>query len=176
MRKYLGSKIDAFSAVLLPLFAVCPLAFAAAALCSAVNPATVFLAALCVACAVFCAEFLFRNRKQLYRWGTFGKDAVYIREPFCKEYALSYDQCRSVGIGWYVHGTLNSRAGSNVWYIFFSREPFAEGFRFRLNQWKPTEDRVKVGFDMKLYRYLLQTLPEKQRRMLQKNFEWWYKN
>lgn len=30
MRKYLGSKIDAFSAVLLPLFAVCPLAFAAA--------------------------------------------------------------------------------------------------------------------------------------------------
>ena len=30
MRKYLGSKIDAFSAVLLPLFAVCLLAYAAA--------------------------------------------------------------------------------------------------------------------------------------------------
>lgn len=174
MRKYLGSKMDAFSAVLLPLFAVCPLAFAAAALCSIVNAATVFLAVLCAVCAVFCAVFLFQNRQQLYRWGTFGKNAVYIREPFRKEYALSYDQCRGVGIGWYVHGALNSRAGSNVRYFFLSREPFEEAFRSQLNQWKPTEGRVKVGFDMKLYQYLLKVLPEKQRRTLQKDYERWY--
>ena len=171
MRRYLGADMNAYSAVMLLIFFLMPIFFAASALYSTVSEETIFLTILCVICSLSVGLFLFQNRKQLYCWGVFGDNSVIIYGILSKRQVLYYQHCKSVGIGWYVHGTMNSRAGSNVWYIFLSYEPIEEQYRSNINKWKPSATGVKVGFDERLYRHLVRGLPAQQQKMLQTDFK-----
>lgn len=166
MRKYLGSKITAFAAIVVPLFICFPLLLGVCALCAETSGATVFLAFGGMACAFIWGLYLKRIRNQLYSWGYFTSDGVQIITCFSKSTTMAYQKCKGCGIGFYTHGILNSKVGTKLYFIFLSYDTFNERFREDINLWKPSKTQIKVQFDAKLYDYLLTVLPEKQSRML----------
>lgn len=170
MKKYLGSTISAYVAVICPLAVVGPLFFAIAALCSEISGATVFLSCMCCGCSVIWFVFIKKEALQLYAWGTFEQTCVRIHSPFTSEIILDYDKCKDMGIGCYTHGVLNSRIGSKIYFIYLSYDSFEEKYREKINLWKPNKRRIKVQFNIKLYEYLLSVLPKKQALMLQEDY------
>ena len=52
MKKYLGSRMTAYAAVICPLLVIAPLLFAIVALCSEISTATLLLAVLFCSCSV----------------------------------------------------------------------------------------------------------------------------
>lgn len=171
MRKYLGSKITAFAAIVVPLYICFPLLFGASALYSEISGATVLVAFGGIACALIWGFYLKTIRNQLYSWGYFTSDGVRIITCFSKSTTLVYEKCKGCGIGFYTHGILNSKVGSKIYFIYLSYDVFNERFRENINLWKPSETRIKVQFDAKLYDYLLTVLPEKQSRMLLQDYK-----
>ena len=84
MRKYLGSKITAFAAIVAPLFACFPLLLGVFALCAEISGATVFLMFGGIACAFVWGLYIRSIRNQLYSWGYFTSDGVRIKTCFSK--------------------------------------------------------------------------------------------
>lgn len=171
MRKYLGSKITAFAAIVAPLFACFPLLLGVCALCTEVSGATVFLMFGGIACAFIWGLYIRSIRNQLYSWGYFTSDGVRIKTCFSKSSIMVYEKCRGCGIGLYTHGILNSKVGTKMYFIYLSYDMFNERYREDINLWKPSQTRIKVQFDAKLYDYLLAVLPEKQLRMLLRDYK-----
>lgn len=178
MRKYLGSKISAYCAIVYPCFIVGPLIFSGIMLSSEISAATVFLFILCTLCSVLCCiyGFSYHLLTQFYSWGKFGESSVQIRNIFGRKYEIKYSDCRSIGIGSYHHGVLNSGLGSTTYYIFLSSDYFEEKYRTRMNLWKPTSERIKVAFDQNLYEHLLNVLPKKQAISLRRDYDIYYRS
>lgn len=171
MRKYLGSKITAFAAIVAPLFLCCPFLLGVCALCTEISGSTVFLAFGGIACAFVWGLYIKNIRSQLYSWGYFTSDGVQIMTCFSKSSTMVYEKCKGCGIGFYTHGILNSKVGTRIYFIYLSYDMFNERFRENINLWKPSQTRIKVQFDAKLYDYLLAVLPEKQSRMLLRDYK-----
>ena len=171
MKRYLGSKITAFSAVIAPCFVGVSIIFALIALSTEVSIATLFITLLCIACTIIWCIYIRSVSNQLYCWGYFDDSSIQVKRCMGEKYILEYTKCRAVGICMYTHGILNSRFGTDIFFIFFSYGPFDEKYRFNLNLWRPSRTRVKVEFDWKLYNYLLDVLPERQARSLQHDCE-----
>ena len=169
MKKYLGSVMTAYAAVMAPLFVILPLLFAASLLCTTqISGVVIFLACLLCSCAVIWIIYIKKELLQLYAWGYFAENCVKIRCPFVKEFVLDYDKCLAVGIGSYTHGVLNSRWGSKQYFIYLSYDYFDSKYAEKINLWKPNTRGIKVRFDEKLYAWLLSNLPQKQAKMLEK--------
>ena len=171
MRKYLGSKITAFGAVVAPLALCGPLLFGVCALCTEISGATVGLALMCIACTVVWGIYIRDIGTQLYSWGSFQNEAVQIMTGISKSSTMVYKKCKGCGIGFYIHGILNSKAGTKIYFIYLSYDMFDESFRSNINLWKPSPTRIKVEFSKKLYDYLLTVLPRKQSQMLSRDYE-----
>lgn len=170
MRKYLGSRITAFAAIVAPLFLCCPLLFGICALSAEISGATVFLFFGGIACAFVWGLYIKSIRNQLYSWGYFTNNCVQIATCFSQSTSLVYDKCKGCGIGFYTHGVLNSKVGTKIYFIYLSYDFFDERFRSRINLWKPSQTRIKVQFSKKLYDYLLVVLPSKQSQMLIRDY------
>ena len=108
-------------------------------------------------------------------WGIFSNNGVKIRTLFSKNNWMMYENCHSCGIGFYTHGILNSKTGSKVYFIFLSSDVFEESYRQKINLWKPSQTRIKVQFDKKLYDYLLAVLPKKQAKMLLGDYQKYFR-
>lgn len=171
MRKYLGSRISAFAAIIAPLFLFGPLLFGISALCAEISVATLCLAAGGMACAVVWGFYIKSIWQQLYSWGHFTSDGVQIMTPFSKGTTIVYEKCKGCGIGFYTHGILNSKVGTKIYFIYLSYDVFDERFRADINLWKPSKTRIKAQFDPQLYNYLRTVLPERQSRMLFRDYE-----
>ena len=171
MRRYLGSKFTAYAAVAVPLFIFAPIPFGLSALCSEISGATVFIALGCAACTVIWGIYAWRIRSQLYSWGYFYRNEIRVKSLFSKDSTIMYEKCKGCGIGFYVHGVLNSNAGTKVHFIFFSYDVFDESYRTNMNLWKPSEIRIKVEFSKKLYNYLIDALPARQSLLLQRDYK-----
>ena len=171
MKKYLGSIMTAYAAVIAPLFIILPLLFAGIILFTVeISGATVFLTCMFCGCSVIWIIYIKREILQLYAWGYFWETCVKIRCPFIREFALDYEACRAVGIGCYTHGVLNSRLGTKHYFIYLSYDYFDVKYSERINLWKPSKQRIKVQFSNKVYVYLLSTLPKKQAKMLEQSY------
>lgn len=171
MKKYLGSKMTAYAAILTPFFIIGPLLLGACALSAEISGATVFLALGCIACAVIWGLYIKGKSAQMYSWGYFSSEGIQIKVLFSKEQTIEYKKCRGCGIGYYIHGVLNSNAGTKIFYIFFSYDAFCESYRTNMNLWKSSQTQIKVEFSKKLYDYLIEVLPPKQSAMLHRDFE-----
>lgn len=112
-----------------------------------------------------------RTSNQLYSWGYFDIEGIQVKTLFSKAQTIEYKKCRGCGIGYYIHGILNSNAGSTIYYIFFSYDAFHESYRTNMNLWKPTQTQIKVEFSKRLYDYLIEVLPPKQSVMLQRDYK-----
>ncbi len=171
IRRYLGSKITAFAAVVAPCFCVLPLPFGVSLLKVERSFATFFVFFMCVSCSLVWAYYLWKIKNQLYSWGVFSSDSVLVSVPFQKSFSLSYDNCQGCGIGSYCHSFLNrGNIGSVIYFIFLSIEPFDEKYRYQINLWQPSASRIKVAFDEELYRYLITTLPKKQALLFERDY------
>ena len=166
MKKYLGSKITAFAAVVAPLFLCCPLLCGVFVLCTEISGATVFLFCGGLACSFVWGLYIKNTKNQLYSWGYFMCDAVRIKTLFSPNISMVYEKCKGCGIGFYTHGVLNSGAGSKVYFIYLSYDILDEYYRTNINLWKPSQTRIKVQFSKKLYDYLCAIMPRKQSQML----------
>ncbi|MBE6549125.1 MAG: hypothetical protein E7670_01710 [Ruminococcaceae bacterium] len=172
MKKYLGSKITAYAAVVSLFFIFAPLMFGLYLLCFvSVNAGSIFFVVAGIGCACAWGVFIKKESIQLFSWGTFQDKGVQIKTIFSKPIFLDYEKCKYCGIGYYVHGILNSKAGSNVFFIFLSYDAFDEAYRSKMNLWKPSKTRIKVGFNKKLYNHLITVLPKKQALKLIKDYE-----
>ena len=171
MRRYFGSSITAYGAILLPIFLVLPIVFAASLLLVEIDFAAIFIAIWCIVFSITCMVYIKQVSAQLYSWGQFGEDKIKIHIGFSRSFCLEYEKCKSIGIGMYTHGILNSSVGSKIYFIFFSYQPFDEKYRTTINLWKPSSTRIKVCFSKKLYEYLLTVLPRKHAMSLQHDYE-----
>ena len=171
IRRYLGSKITAFAAVVSPCLCVFPWLMGFLFLSINRSFATFLLCFMCVCCFLSCCCFFWQNKNQFYSWGVFSNDSVLVSVPFQKSFSLSYDMCQGCGIGAYCHSFLNrGHIGSVIYFIFLSIEPFDEKYRYQINLWQPSASRIKVAFDEELYRYLITTLPKKQALLLERDY------
>lgn len=171
MRKYLGSKITAYAAIVSPLFVFGPPLFGFSMLSAGISGPAVLLAIAGIACAILWGKYIMDIRNQLYSWGDFQSEGVEIRTAFSKSITMLYKKCKGCGIGFYTHGILNSKAGTRVYFIFLSYEAFDDSFRADINLWRPSQTRIKVEFNKKLYDYLLTVLPRAQALMLRLDYE-----
>ena len=170
MKRYIGSKISAFSAVIAPLLALIPLIFGIASLCGKINAANIFVGCMSFACAIIWLLYTYSIKDQLYSWGVFGGDGIQVTSAFKNRYTLIYKDCRSCGIGYYTHSFRSPKMGIRIYFIFLSCDIFDESFRSNMNLWKPTKKQIKVAFDLNLYEYLVDVLPEKQSNMLRRDY------
>lgn len=171
MRKYLGSKITAFAAIVALLFLFCPLLLGVCTLRAEISGSTVFLMFGGIACAFVWGLYVKNIRNQLYSWGYFTSDSVQIMTCFSKRTTMVYERCKGCGIGFYTHGILNSKAGTKIYFLYLSYDVFDERFRENINLWKPSQSRIKVQFDAELFDYLLAVLPKKQSQMLLRDYK-----
>ncbi len=170
MRKYLGSLLTAYAAVIAPLFVCGPVVFAISALCSQISVETVFLACGCIACALVWGLYIKKISNQLYSWGHFTNHDVRIITGVSRRSTIVYEKCKSCGIGFYTHGVLNSKVGTKIYFIFLSYDRFDESYRSNINLWLPSQSQIKVQFSQKLFNYLLAVLPPKQSQMLSRDY------
>ena len=171
MKKYLGSKITAFAAVVSPLFILGAAVFGASILLLEINAINLLFACMCLACAVIWSIYIKSVANQIYSWGVFGKESVTIKTFFQKQEIINYSDCAACGIAVYTHGVLNSSVGTKQYFIFLSRDAFDERFRTRINLWRPSKTRIKVQFSKKLYDYLLTVLPEFQAASIKRDYQ-----
>ena len=175
MKKYLGGAMGAYCAVVLVLFFVGPIIFAVVILTPKIDAGRIFIALYCVFCTILAAFMIHKFSLLFYSWGTFDEKGIHIKSLFSKNFEIEYAKCKSIGIGLYVHGVLNSDLGSKEKYIFFSYGGFREQFRLNINQWQPNETRIKVKYSKKLYEYLLTVLPKQQAKWLKNDYETYVK-
>lgn len=172
MRRYVGSPLTAYAAIAAPCLSLFCLGFGIFAIISEISPATCFVFILGVSVAVAWVLYIKKISKQLYSWACFGKEKVSIKGLLSKLYEIEYSKCRSVGIGFYVHGYTSPDIGIRQWYIYFSYDLFEEKYKAAINHWHINERRLKVGFDKRLYKYLLKTLPQAQAVMLERDYNY----
>ena len=170
MKKYLGSRVTAFVAIIVPVFVIAPIILSVIVLCAKTSTETFLIATGGMFCSVIWGIYLGRIANQLYSWGQFETLCVCTRALFTKTNIIYYEKCKSCGIGFYIHGILNSKAGTKCYFIFLSYDRFDENFRERINLWKPSDQRIKVAFNKKLYEYLIEMLPPKQAQMLLRDY------
>lgn len=171
MRRYLGSRITAFAAIVCPLFIIAPLCFTVIILLSEISEATLFLSALFCSCTVIWFVYVKKEALQLYAWGLFGKNDVQVCCFFKDSFVLDYARCTSVGIEYYQHNVIHTNIDSKVFFIYLSYDFYETKYRGKINLWKPSTRRIKAQFDNKLYEYLISVLPQKQAKMLQQDYK-----
>ena len=178
MKKYLGSAMTAYVGVATLLLIVGSLIFAVVILTTGIDFYSILIALLFIAVPILLIIYMRQVRMDLqcYSWGVFTENCIKIKTLFSKKtIEIEYEKCRSIGIGMYVHGVLNSDLGSKEKFIFFSYESFEEKYRLNINQWKPSTTRIKVGYSKKLYDYLLTVLPKQQAKWLKNDYETYVK-
>lgn len=171
MKRYLGSTMTGYAAVVAPVFVVFPILFAAIILLTVeMSGAMVFFVFTLCSCSAVWIIYIKREILQLYARGTFEASCVKIHCPFVKEYSLDYENCLAVGIGSYTHGALNSRFRTKLYFIYLSYDYFDVKYSEKINLWKPNTRRIKVRFTNELYTYLLSNFPKKQAKMLEQSY------
>ncbi len=168
MKKYAGSSMTLFAAIILPLFAILPIFAGILIFQSEISVATIFLFVMCLCCTILFTVYLIKVSNQLYTWATFNKSAINIKSWFRKEYTMEYCKCIDVGIGCYGHGF--SSSGIPFYFIYFSYNKLSEESKLSINTQLPSKTFFKISYSKKLYDYLVNTLPSKQSLLLKQSY------
>ena len=177
MKRYLGGAMGAYCAIMIIVLYFVIIIFTIIDLLTPpISNSQIILAVFGVVAVIIWGVFINKYAMQFYSWGTFTNKGITIKSIFSKKcIEIEYAKCKSIGIGLYVHGVMGSDVGSKVKYIFFSYDEFEEPFRLNMNLWHPSETRIKVGYNKKLYDYLLTVLPEEQATVLKSDYETYVK-
>lgn len=171
MKRYLGSIITIYAAIVAPIFVICPLIFVPILLVSVDFGVAIALSLFCLACSLIWGVYIRQISRELYSWGTFKSDKVIVRTWFQPSFDFIYSKCRGCGIAYYTHGVLNSSLGTKHYYIYLSYDSFDERFRGAINKFKITQTQLKVSFRQDLFEHLILVLPPKQANHLMQDYE-----
>ncbi len=177
MKKYLGTWISLYGAIAWPIICMLPLVLAIIvgkeAPSSEIVP-TIVLVAMCLVAEIVLIKYSIDLDipGQFYSWGYFRGDGVEIKSPFRKKYVIEYSKCADIGVGYYIHGVLNSKIGSKVIFIYLSYNKIGESHKRNMNLLHPSGTFVKLAYSEKLSQFLLKALPKPQRMIFRENCRW----
>lgn len=174
MKNEIRMPINMLGVIIVMAFVLIPLSIAIIILNTAISMATVFLALMLLSCSVTWTLYCFHKKVLLFTWAVFKPNCIVVKGLFQKEHTIAYTNCKACGIAYYRHAFMNSKnslLGINACYFYFSCEPFDDRYRFCINLWMPSETRIKVKFNKKLYNYLTEHLPEDQKTMVHNDYE-----
>ncbi len=168
---YFGGWPDIEGALFLPIVIIVSIFLACAALTSGNVAVKITMFALCILVCFGSGYDIWKYRNVFYAWGSFQKDAVYVKVLFDKVFPIYYEKCKSIGIGVYVDGFTSKEVGFRHLYIFFSYDPFNEKYRASINEVKRSHTFVTIGYSKKVYEHLLTVLPQYHAATLRHDYE-----
>ena len=171
MKRYLGSILTTYAAIVAPIFVLGPLVLVPILLVSVDFGVAVALSLFCLGCSLIWGVYIRQISRDLYSWGLFKRDRITVHTWFQPSYDFIYSKCRNCGIAYYTHGVLNSSLGTKHYYIYLSYNSFDEGFRCRINRFKITQTQLKVSFRQDLFEHLMLVLPPKQANHLVRDYK-----
>ena len=160
MKRYAGDYMTAYVGFTSILFIIGPVIFMIVVLTAQVSVATICLSGFCICCSVMWGMILVKYGAYVFSWCELSENEVIIKTWFKKPYIIRYDQCSDIGIGFYIHGVMNSSLGSKHYYIYLSYGRIDESLKSRINHLVSSKTCLKIGYNRKTYEYLLQHLPK----------------
>lgn len=123
-------------------------------------------ALLLIGGAVYIEALLVHFSNIFLSWGTFLEKGIIVKSWFRPAFMIEYAKCCDVGIGMYVPPY---NAGVPNIFIYLSYDPVAKKYLHQINMLRPTERFIKIGYNKKMYNYLMSVLPKQQARMLKES-------
>ena len=165
-KRYIGNFLTSYVSICVVVLIIFPIVFALITLLSAVNGATIFLSFMCLASSILWLCNLLKTHRELFAWCTFCECSVKIKMLFEKSFELEYDKCVDIGVGYYIHSTLNSSLGNKVLYIYLSYDKLQEKYKKHINLLRVTDRCVKIGYKKETLDFLMNKLPKQQLEIL----------
>ena len=162
MKRYAGDYMTAYVGFILFVFTIGPIVLSFLLLAQGVGLREILFSGMLVCLSCLCGYWMVHRSEMLYSWYEFREEGVVVKNLFKKSYLVLYSQCSTVGIGYYIHGILNSNVGSKLYYIYLSNQLIDEKYRHHMNLLNPSKNCLKIGYNRKTYEYLLQHLSESQ--------------
>ena len=169
-KRYLGNFISIYCILALFVFLMILILFSICVLTAKISPATIFIFIMCIFLGSLLLYYSFSVANQLFTWCEFCEKYIIIKTLFYRPYKIYYSKCSDVGIGYYIHGVLNSHLGTKIKYIYFSYYKVEKTYKSHINLLKPTKTFIKIGYRKSTYEFLLKNLPPKQAVMLEKSY------
>ena len=170
MRKYIGSYMTGYAAIVGTVFFTAPIFISFFVLRLEVTAETIAISIFCMVSSVILGICLYRVSDQLFAMARFDENCIVIEPLFKRAYKIEYAKCKCVGIGWYIHRGFHFKWGYKVCYLFLSYDMIDETYRHQMNYWLPSETGVKIEFNEVVYQYLVSVLPQKQANALQRDY------
>ena len=161
IKKYLGTWINAYCALVCIVLVFLSLTFAVLVLSAEISTSTVIIALWCLAFTCIIAYVAYKNRYGLFAVGHFQNDGLLVKCLFSKDKFIPYCQFNYISMGMYIHRVLSTSLGSKLYYIILSCDGFDENLKLNINHWRASEKHIKVGHNKKLFNYLIAVLPKK---------------
>jgi len=162
MKRYAGDYMTAYCGFVLFVFTIGPIVLSCLLLAHDVSMREIFFSGMLVCLSCLCGYWMVHRSEMLYSWYEFREEGVVVKSLFKRSYFVLYSQCNIVGIGYYIHGTLNSNVGSKLYYIYLSNQLIDEKYRHHMNLLIPSKSCLKIGYNKKTYEFLIQHLPKSQ--------------
>ncbi len=170
MKKYLGSIMTGYAALVTLCLIMFPIVFAIIILVSTNDNAATFVAIGCGLCSAILVMYIKGVLRELYSWGYFEENQVVVRTWFLQPILISYSKCRCCGIMYYNHTIGSSSIGTKHFYIFLSYDSFDEKYRTNANKYMVTPTQIKVRFSVDMLEYLAGILPPKLKNSLIRDY------
>ncbi|MCH5315796.1 MAG: hypothetical protein J1E81_07770 [Eubacterium sp.] len=102
---------------------------------------------------------------------SFEKDKVIVHTLFRKKFTINYCDVLDIGVSFYIHGILGSNMGSKVKYIYLSKRAVPNRYKKNVNYIKPNKSFIRLAYNKKNYRDLMNILPYDLSTMLNQSIE-----
>ncbi len=166
MKRYAGDYMTAYCGFVLLVFTLGPIVFSCYLLLPNIGYAQILFSFLCVVNSGLCAYWMISRSETMYCWYVFNEEGIVVKNIFKRTYLVSYSEFANVGIGYYIHGVMNSDIGSKMYYIFFSKQMIDDQYKSQINLVKPSKTFLKIGFNQKTYQYLVEHLSNSHVKLL----------
>ena len=167
MKKYLGAYPMLFTVIFTSIFCVGCVGLAVYCLLMMETfDASGIFALFLIVFTVYVATLFAHFSNIFLSWGTFTEEGVSVKSWFRPVFTMEYAKCRDVGIAVYVPPY---NAGVPYIFIYLSYDPIAKRYLHQINELRPTERFIRVGYSKKMYNYLMGVLPKQQACLLKES-------
>ena len=102
---------------------------------------------------------------------SFEKDRVIVHTLFRKEFTINYCDVSDIGVAFYIHGIMGGNGGARVKYIYLSKRAVPNRYKKNVNYIKPNKSFIRLAYNKKNYRDLMNILPYDLSTMLTQSIE-----
>lgn len=114
---------------------------------------------------------LIYNASSFLSVASFKKDRVIVYTLFRKKFEIKYCDISDIGVSFYIHSVLRSNIGSKVKYIYLSKRAVPNCYRKNVNFIKANKSFIRLAYNDKNYRDLMNILPNDLSNNLNQSIE-----